>query len=234
MGLYNGVNTSVEAILTTLGRKYLSTDGTVNITKYALSDEEIDYTLYDTTHPNGTDAYGTVIENMNVLEAFPNRDSFQSHLTDAKTSGAKIQLSPLNYTGVEAGDELSINPNTVGGPGGAENYSFTVANANILKLVLPSGGVGKTVGNASSIVAIAQEFVAPQPDGTTNITVTGLESGLVAVVSVTVKYTPTSGKDGLGPEDPNGDPDTTKNGKTNGSQQNGGIPPGIKQLKTGE
>ena len=35
------------------------------VTFRSLSDEEIDYTLYDTTHPNGTDAYGTVIENMN-------------------------------------------------------------------------------------------------------------------------------------------------------------------------
>ena len=231
MGFLDNTSITVDAILTKTGRRKLS-QGNFRVTKFSLSDEEIDYTLYDTTHPNGTDAYGTVIENMNVLEAFPNRDSFQSHLTDATTSGAKIQLSPLNYTGIEAGDELSIGPNTIGGPGGAENYSFTVANANILKLILPSGGVGKTVGNASSVIAIAQEFVTPQPDGTTNITVTGLESGLVAVVSVTVKYTPTSGKDGLGPEDPNGD--TKKDGKTNGSQQNGGIPPDIKQLKTGE
>ena len=32
-----------------------------------LSDEEIDYTLYDVTHPNGTDSYGTVIENMSIF-----------------------------------------------------------------------------------------------------------------------------------------------------------------------
>ena len=36
MGFYNGDNTSVKAILTTLGRKYLSTEGTVNITKFQL------------------------------------------------------------------------------------------------------------------------------------------------------------------------------------------------------
>ena len=43
MGFYNGDNTSVNAILTTLGRKYLSTEGRVNITRFQLSDEEIDY-----------------------------------------------------------------------------------------------------------------------------------------------------------------------------------------------
>jgi len=216
MGFLDNTSITVDAILTKTGRRKLS-EGNFRVTKFSLSDEEIDYTLYDTTHPNGTDAYGTVIENMNVLEAFPNRDSFQSHLTDATTSGAKIQLSPLNYTGIEAGNEISISPNTIGGPGGAENYSFTVANSNIVKLILPNGGLGKNVANASSITAVAQEFVTPQPDGTTNITVTGLESGLVAVVSLTVKYTPTSGNDGLSPEKP-------KSGGSSGGSQ-GGTPP---------
>ena len=198
MGFLDNTSITVDAILTKTGRRKLS-QGTFQVTKFSLSDEEIDYTLYDTTHPNGTDAYGTVIENMNVLEAFPNRDSFQSHLTDASTSGAKIQLSPLNYTGIEAGDEIPIGPNTIGGPGGEENYSFIAANSNIVALIDPAGGLVKSVANAPSVIAVAQEFVTPQPDGTTNITVTGLESGLVAVVSITVKYTPTSSDDGNNP-----------------------------------
>ena len=199
MGFLDNTSITVDAILTKTGRRKLS-QGTFQVTKFSLSDEEIDYTLYDTTHPNGTDAYGTVIENMNVLEAFPNRDSFQSHLTDASTSGAKIMLSPLVYTGVEAGDDIPIGPNTIGGPGGEENYSFTVANPNIVKLISPTGGFVKTVANAPSVTARTQEFVSPQPSGTTNVTVTGLESGLVAIVSINVKYTPTSDKDGLNPD----------------------------------
>ena len=83
MGLYNGVNTSVEAILTTRGREYLSTEGTVNITKYALSDEEVDYTLYDETHPNGTDTFGIVLDNIIPLEASPTRQNFKSFLTSS-------------------------------------------------------------------------------------------------------------------------------------------------------
>jgi len=46
MGIFNGNNLSVEAILTTRGRELLSKDsGKLNITKFALGDEEIDYTL---------------------------------------------------------------------------------------------------------------------------------------------------------------------------------------------
>ena len=70
MGFLDNSTITVDAILTKTGRQKLS-QGTFSITRYALSDEEIDYTLYDVNHPNGTDSYGTVIENMNLLEAVP-------------------------------------------------------------------------------------------------------------------------------------------------------------------
>jgi hypothetical protein len=68
MGFLDNSTTTVDAILTTRGRELLSSGEGLNITKFALSDEEVDYTLFDVTHPNGTDSYGSVIENMNLLE----------------------------------------------------------------------------------------------------------------------------------------------------------------------
>ena len=73
MGFLDNSTTTVDAILTLKGRELLSQGRGLGIVKFALSDEEIDYTLYDVTHPNGTDSYGSVIENMNLLEASPNR-----------------------------------------------------------------------------------------------------------------------------------------------------------------
>ena len=64
MGFLDNSSVTVDAILTKRGREILAAGGDLNITKFALSDEEIDYTLYDVTHPNGTDSYGAVIENM--------------------------------------------------------------------------------------------------------------------------------------------------------------------------
>ena len=72
MGFLDNSSITVDAILTKIGRKRIS-DGSFRVSKFSLSDEEIDYTLYDVTHPNGTDAYGTAIENMNLLEAVSNR-----------------------------------------------------------------------------------------------------------------------------------------------------------------
>ena len=65
MGFLNNTTVTVDAILTKKGRELLA-QGTnaFNITKFALADDEVDYRLWDTSHPNGTDYYGTVIENM--------------------------------------------------------------------------------------------------------------------------------------------------------------------------
>ena len=58
MGFLDNSTVTVDAILTKRGREILSQGGNFNITKFALSDEEVDYTLYDVTHPSGTDSYG--------------------------------------------------------------------------------------------------------------------------------------------------------------------------------
>lgn len=75
MGFLNNATITVDAILTKKGRELLA-QGTsaFNITKFALSDDEVDYGLWDVTHPNGSDYYGKVIENMPLLEAFPDEN----------------------------------------------------------------------------------------------------------------------------------------------------------------
>jgi hypothetical protein len=75
MGFLNNTTVTVDAILTKKGRELLA-QGTeaFNITKFALSDDEVDYNLWDVTHPNGSDYYGKVIENMPLLEAIPDEN----------------------------------------------------------------------------------------------------------------------------------------------------------------
>ena len=75
MGFLNNTTVTVDAILTKKGRELLAqgTDA-FNITKFALSDDEVDYNLWDVTHPNGSDYYGKVIENMPLLEAIPDEN----------------------------------------------------------------------------------------------------------------------------------------------------------------
>ena len=75
MGFLNNTTVTVDAILTKKGRELLA-QGTeaFNITKFALADDEVDYNLFDVTHPNGSDFFGKVIENMPLLEAIPDEN----------------------------------------------------------------------------------------------------------------------------------------------------------------
>ena len=73
MGYLNNQVVTVDAILTKKGRELLAQGGNAfNITQFSLSDDEVDYSLYNPNHPSGSAYYGEAIENMPVLEAFPN------------------------------------------------------------------------------------------------------------------------------------------------------------------
>ena len=57
MGYLNNETITVEATLTKRGRELLASDSGLNITSFALADDEIDYKLYDPNHPGGSQYY---------------------------------------------------------------------------------------------------------------------------------------------------------------------------------
>ena len=175
MGFLDNSSITVDAILTKRGREILSEGGDLNIVKFALSDEEIDYGLYDVTHPNGTDSYGAVIENMSLLEATPNRTNFRSFLVDNSLAGAQVNVDTLNYSNVDTNSNISINPATIGAP--AEQYSFTIENTNIVKF---SGNPDSVTTTANNINLVAQSISTA---ATTTVTIIGMQSGIVNVVT---------------------------------------------------
>ena len=74
--LDNSGDIILDAVLTDLGRKRLSEgNGRFRITKFALSDDEIDYGLYDKNHPSGSAYYDLNILQTPVLESFTNNMS---------------------------------------------------------------------------------------------------------------------------------------------------------------
>ena len=81
--LDNSGDIILDAVLTDLGRERLSRgDGSFRITKFALGDDEIDYSLYRNAnsaqgaHPSGSAYYDIQILQTPVLEAFTNNSSF--------------------------------------------------------------------------------------------------------------------------------------------------------------
>ena len=196
MGFLDNTTITVDAILTKVGRQKLS-QGEFNIDKFALSDEEIDYTLYDVNHPNGTDSYGAVIENMNLMEAIPNRTGFMSHLIHDSLAGAQIYIENLNITNITPPTHITIDPSTIGGGSATgENYTFTIGNINIVRF---SSNPAAWTLQASSVTLVPVVFGTPSPNATTNVTVTGVDSGISAIVSITVNSTQGSSDDSSGP-----------------------------------
>ena len=80
MGYLNNQVITVDAILTKKGRELMAKgDGSFEIKSFALSDDEIDYTLYNPNHPSGSAYYGEAIENMPLLEAFPDENQMMKY-----------------------------------------------------------------------------------------------------------------------------------------------------------
>ena len=74
--LDNSGDIILDVVLTDHGRKVLAKgDGSFQITKFALADEEIDYSLYNKNHPSGSSYYDLDILQTPILEAFTNNAS---------------------------------------------------------------------------------------------------------------------------------------------------------------
>lgn len=72
MGYLDNTSITVDAILTKKGRELLAKGRSqFKITQFALADDEVDYDLWNPSHPLGSDYYGVVIESMPVTEAVP-------------------------------------------------------------------------------------------------------------------------------------------------------------------
>lgn len=69
--LDNSGDIILDVVLTDLGRQLLAKgDGSFNVAKFALGDDEIDYALYDNTNASGSSYYDLQILQTPVLEAF--------------------------------------------------------------------------------------------------------------------------------------------------------------------
>lgn len=102
MGYLNNTVVTVDAILTDVGRQLLAQqNGQFRITQFALADDEIDYTLYNPNNPSGSAYYGQAIENMPLLEAFPQANQTMKYkLVTLPRGTAKLPILNLNTSAI--------------------------------------------------------------------------------------------------------------------------------------
>jgi len=154
MGYLNNQVVTVDAILTKKGRELLAKgDGSFNITQFALSDDEVDYTLYNPNHPSGSAYYGEAIENMPLLEAFPDENQMMKYKLVSLSRGTAtmptLQLGRTDLT-IANGAPFSITPNTLNYLDGVDvesAYQFTISDSRVF---------GSFAGNGANDNAAAQ------------------------------------------------------------------------------
>ncbi len=148
MGYLNNQIVTVDAILTKKGRELLARgNGSFNITQFALGDDEIDYTMYNPSHPSGSAYYGEAIENMPLLEAFPDEtQTLKYKLATLPRGTAKMPIISLGLESVvlKQTAATSITPQTLNyldnnsttEPAG---YTFTISDVRLMSSFLGTG-----------------------------------------------------------------------------------------------
>jgi len=179
MGYLNNQVVTIDAILTKKGRELLAKgDGTFKITQFALADDEIDYTLYNITHPSGSAYYGEAIENMPLLEAFPDETQIMKYkLATLPRGTAKMPIISLGLESVvlkqTAATQITpqtlnyLDNNRTSEPSG---YVFTISDVRLM----------------SSFTATGIDTAAAQALNTANSTVTNGTNVSKTVIGTTL------------------------------------------------
>jgi|TARA_B100000900_G_C20544042_1_gene701750 hypothetical protein len=214
MGYLDNSIVTVDAILTKKGRELLARgDGSFKITQFAVSDDEIDYTLYNPTHPQGSQFYGEAIENMPLLEAFPDEtQSLKYKITTLPRGTARLPILDVGFTSIrlKQGASLALTPQTLNYLGSSQSfeaggYVATIADARVLNTFNGVGinteeaerlnstttlgtNVSKTVvGTSINLTATTiNTLFAGQTTLQTTVTVVGRDSGARVTVPVTI------------------------------------------------
>ena len=222
MGYLNNQVVTVDAILTKKGRQLLAqNDGTFRITQFALADDEIDYTLYNPNNQLGSAFYGQAIENMPLLEAFPDESQIMKYKIATLPRGtAVLPVLDLGFSAItlKQGAALAITPQTLNYLGNTtanetSGYSATISD---VRTMATFNGIGiqstaaqeqnttstTTLGtNVSSTVIGSQinlrattvnTLFSSNSTITTTLTVVGLDSGARLTIPVTITQTTTN------------------------------------------
>ena len=219
MGYLNNQVVTVDAILTKKGRELLAqNDGSFRITQFALADDEIDYTLYNPTNPSGSAYYGEAIDNMPLLEAFPDENQIMKYkLATLPRGTAVLPVLDLGYSAItlKQGASLAITPQTLNYLGSTTSfetsgYTATIADVRTLSTFNGIGiqSTAATTQNATSTTTlgtnVSSTVIGSQINlrattvntlfGTnttlsTTLTVVGLDSGARLTIPVTITKT---------------------------------------------
>lgn len=220
MSILSNNTITIDAILTKRGRQLMArNDGSFQITQFALADDEIDYTMYNITHPSGSAYFGEALENTPILEAIPNESQVMRYkLVTLPRGTSKLPVISLGYTSIllKQGASLNITPQTLNYLGStstyeADGYVLTVADGRLLSTftgtginssTIDSNSINQTSGTVLSLSAVGTSFnltgttintlfssTTPGTLLTTTITAIGRNSGARLTIPLNIQKT---------------------------------------------
>lgn len=196
----------VDATLTKKGRELLAQNGNLNINSFALADDEIDYSLYDPNHPEGSNFNDLAIRKTPILEAFFDETQVMKYKLVTLNQGVTtIPVISLNITNINipstfTGDSI-ISPSTNPTYNTTLGYTAILANKNVGTIVPTINVSANTVSNTVTsftgvsvetsqvVIGLQFKFLANPGVGettTTTLTIIGNESGGSVTIPVTV------------------------------------------------
>jgi hypothetical protein len=205
MGYLDNTEITVDAILTKKGRQKLASGQSLNITKFALGDDEIDYSLYEPAHPKGSAYYDSAIRAIPVTEASPDETQVLRYKLVTLPKGTtiiptvKLGITSIPVTQLEGG--VALSPTT--SPSGNANAGYTVVLADqragtitVTKGASGTGTIpvflGDEITTTAQVVTGLEFRFTPNPqltiDISTTLTVYGNETGGSQTIPVTVTY----------------------------------------------
>jgi len=205
MAYLDNTEITVDAILTKKGREKLASGEGLNITKFALGDDEIDYTLYEPAHPKGSAYYDAAIRAIPVTEASPDETQILKYklvtLPKGTTKIPKVEFGVPSISVNQRSGQVSLTPTTSPSGNTQSGYTIVLANKNAGSIV----GSGLAAGTGTIPVFLGDEITTtaavergltfsfiPNPNITqtikTTITVYGNETGGSQTIPVTVTY----------------------------------------------
>lgn len=207
MGYLNKSTITVDAVLTKKGRELLSKGRSeFEITQFAVADDEVDYTLYTTSHPLGSAYYGAIIEGMPVLEASPDETQAMRYKLVSLDRGTKeipvislgVSAYSLNYN-----SSVVVSPTTTAELATA-GYTAILYDGNVATLTTNQPlAAGTTVpffqvnqatsANAVVVQGFSFNLTAKEltVDRTTQLTIVNNLTGATKTVTVSVAAKPT-------------------------------------------
>jgi hypothetical protein len=157
MAYLSNTSTIIDAILTDKGRQLLAqNDGSFQITQFSLADDEVDYTLYNPNHPSGSAFYGEAIENMPIIQAFPESNEIMKYkLITLPRGTAKLPVISVGYSTIilKQGSSISITPQTLNYLGATSTFeqSGYVVTIGDVRTTAAFNGVGINTPQATAL-----------------------------------------------------------------------------------